>query len=193
MIKVGLTGNIGSGKSMVSRIFEILGVPVFHADTEAKKFLTHPKVLTHLESAYGDVVVSNGVIDKKALAAIVFNDKIALDKLNGLIHPLVREAFFSWIETKKEYPYIIQEAAILFESGFNEFFDKVITVSCDEALAIKRVVERDGVSEAQVKERLQNQMSQDEKVAKSDFMILNNEDELIIPQVLEMHRQLSFI
>ncbi len=190
MIKVGLTGNIGSGKSTVSRVFETLGVPVFHADSEAKKFLDQEDVQDSLIKEFGSEIFEDRVINRKKLARLVFNDKQALEFLNSLIHPLVRKDFETWTIVNSEAPYIIQEAAILFESGFYKMFDKVITVGSLQELAVARVMARDGVSEKDVLLRMNNQWSSEKKEELSDFVVYNDGSKLIIPQVLEIHRRL---
>lgn len=190
MIKVGLTGNIGSGKSTVIQIFETLGVPVYHADLEAKKFLKKDHVKRLINDRFGTDVFSGGQINRKKLAAIVFNDSEALNFLNAVIHPLVKEDLNSWMIRKKHHAYVIQEAAILFESGFYKDFDKVILISCPEDVAAKRVMKRDGVTVEEVLQRRANQWSQDKKIGLSDYIIDNSGNTLVLPQVLEIHKQL---
>ena len=190
MIKVGLTGNIGSGKSTVSRVFETLGVPVYHADSEAKKFLDDENVQDSLIREFGSKIFEDRIINRKKLARLVFNDKQALEFLNSLIHPLVRKDFETWTTVNSEAPYIIQEAAILFESGFYKMFDKVITVVSLQELAVARVMARDGVSEKDVLLRMNNQWSSEKKEELSDYVVYNDGSKLIIPQVLEIHRRL---
>jgi dephospho-CoA kinase len=190
MIKVGLTGNIGSGKSTVARVFEILGIPVYHADAEAKRFLNNEDVRKSLLKEFGSEIFEDREINRKKLARLVFSDKKALEFLNSLIHPLVRKDFQNWSAVHPESPYIIQEAAILFESGFYKMFDKVITVTSSPELAVSRVVARDGVSAEDVIDRMRNQWSSERKQKSADFVIYNNESELVIPQILEIHNRL---
>ena len=190
MIKVALTGNIGCGKSIVARIFETLGIPVYHADIVARKFLDDPGVKQSLRSAFGEDIFNNEIINRKKLASIVFKDKSSLEFLNSLIHPKVKEDLHHWIESKNKFTYIVQEAAILFESGFYHEFDKIILVTCPVELALRRVMIRDNVSEEEVRHRQLNQWPQEQKLALSDFVIRNDEQELIIPQVLDIHTQL---
>lgn len=191
MLKIGLTGNIGSGKSTVARIFEILGVPVYHADEEAKKFLSQIEVVDQLEKYFGSSIIINKAIDRKRLAEIVFNEKEALSFLNSLIHPLVKNDLNEWLSKKIQHPYIVQEAAILFESGFYKDFDKVILVTCPENLANSRVMKRDGVDEKEVIKRRKNQWKEVKKKELSDFILKNDEDSLLIPQVLSIHKKIS--
>ncbi|MBC8486234.1 MAG: dephospho-CoA kinase [Bacteroidetes bacterium] len=191
MIKVGLTGNIGSGKSIVARIFEILGVPVFRADEVAKEFLFDSDVKAILKNKFGKKIFTGKNINRKALAEIVFNDKESLSFLNSVIHPLVKKSLEQWLDNNKDQKYIIQEAAILFESGFYKEFDKVITVASPENLAIKRVMERDGVGEEEVKNRQKNQWSQEKKIEMSDYIIYNDNTKLLIPQVLRILMELK--
>jgi dephospho-CoA kinase len=191
MIKVGLTGNIGSGKSTVARIFEIIGVPVYQADKEAKKFLSKPEVKKELKKEFGQAIFSGIEIDRKKLAEIVFNTKKSLNFLNSIIHPLVRKDFEDWCSNYSEEPYIIQEAAILFESGFYKFFDKTIVVSCPKEIAVMRVMERDITTGREVKERIKNQWEQEKKINLADFIIINDNEQLVIPQVLQIHKELS--
>ena len=191
MIKVGLTGNIGSGKSTIAKIFETLGVPVFYADIEAKKILSENDVIDILVAEFGKNILLGNLIDRAALAKIVFNDKDALETLNSIIHPRVRQSLINWMETKRDHKYIIQEAAILFESGFYKFFDKNIFVSCPEQIAIERVMKRDHIGEKEVRARIQNQWLEKEKIQLADFIIHNDGANLVIPEILKIHKKLS--
>ncbi len=193
MIKVGLTGNIGTGKTTVSRIFESLGIPVYHADQEAKKMLEEPSAKQAILNKFGELVFDQGSVDRKKLAALVFNDAAKLKELNSIIHPLVRKNLADFFIQKKQHPYVIQEAAILFESGFDKNFDKIILVTATDQIANKRVMDRDGTSIREVEQRRSNQWSQHKKIGLADFIIENNELELLIPQVLEIHRTLLSI
>ncbi|NOX45806.1 MAG: dephospho-CoA kinase [Chlorobi bacterium] len=190
MVKVGLTGNIGSGKSTVARIFEVFGAPVYHSDKRAKGFLLFPEVKNKLKNEFGDIVFAKDEIDRKKLANLVFNDKQAIAFLNSVIHPLVRKDFEDWCSRHSEEPYVVQEAAILFESGFYRFFDKTIVVSCPEEIAVKRVMKRDNATESEVKERMKNQWDQEKKKKLADFIVFNDGEQLIIPQVLQIHKGL---
>jgi dephospho-CoA kinase len=190
MIKVGLTGNIGSGKSTVCRIFETLGVPVFHADFVAKELLLEERIHQQIRAKFGKEVFSGNLLDRKKLASIVFIDKDALTFLNSLIHPEVRKRLISWFEEKSDHHYVIEEAAILFESGFYEEFDKIIMVTAPPELSIKRVMDRDGASKEDIENRLLNQWPQQEKIDLSHFVIHNDEKQLLIPQILAIHHKL---
>jgi len=191
MIKVGLTGNIGSGKTTVAHIFETLGVPVYKADKEAKKFLERQEVVKQLIAYFGPEIMKGDLIDRKKLGALVFSDRNKLNFLNNIIHPLVKVDLHKWIESRHAFPYIIQEAAILFESGFYQEFDKIIMVHCPQQLAIQRVTKRDGVGEEDVKQRMQNQWDSKRKIDLSDYVIMNDESQLLIPQVLHIHKQFT--
>jgi dephospho-CoA kinase len=190
MIKVGLTGNIGSGKSIISQIFTALGVPVYHADEAAKKFLDDPEVISETVSNFGSQILTEGKIDRKKLAGVVFSDEAQLKILNQIIHPRVRADLKKWISKHSGHAYVVQEAAILFESGFNEEFDKTILVVAPVDLAIKRVMERDGVSKEEVVKRMQNQWPQEKKIPLADFIIYNDGNRLVVPQVLEINESL---
>ncbi|MCB0804419.1 MAG: dephospho-CoA kinase [Bacteroidales bacterium] len=191
MIKVGLTGNIGSGKTTVSKIFEVLGVPVYQADKEAKKMLKKEDVILQLAREFGQEIISANQIDRKKLASIVFTDKEKLHLLNSIIHPLVKADLHDWMVSMSDEPYIVQEAAILFESGFYKDFEKNIMVYCPDEMAIKRVIKRDGTSEEQVRQRMRNQWESHRKIDLSDYVIMNDESQLLIPQVLYIHEELT--
>lgn len=192
MIKAGLTGNIGSGKSTVAKVFKTLGVKVFSADDEAKKLLNREDILAGIIDIFGNEILNkDGMIDRKALAHIAFNNKPLLSMLNNIIHPEVRNQFETWMEEYRDETYIIHEAAILFESGFNTMFDKIIFVSAPEELRIKRIMNRDGVTRESVLARISNQSGEKEKIKKSDFIVQNDGRQLIIPQVIEIHKQLK--
>lgn len=189
MIRIGLTGNIGTGKSTVARIFEILGVPVYHADKQAKVILASEAVTHEIVKQFGSQVLNSfQQIDRKVLASIVFNNREKLSLLNNLIHPLVEEDFETWCEQYADQKYIIQEAAILFESGFNRLFDATILVTAPEELCISRVIARDGITREMVIGRIENQWPQEKKLQLADYELKNDEVSLVIPQVLSIHQ-----
>lgn len=191
MLKLGITGGIGSGKTTVCRLFELLGIPVYYADDESKKLLDEDKLVKDqvIKTFGASIVNESGIIDRKKLAAIVFNNKEQLEKLNAILHPAVGQHFENWLK-KQNTAYILKEAAILFESGAYKQVDKVVTVVAPLELKIQRTMKRDGVSQEEVERRMQLQMTDEEKIKRSDFIITNNEQELLIPQVLALHNQL---
>ena len=189
MIKLGLTGGIGSGKSTIARIFQELGIAVYYADVEAKKFLLHENVIQKLRALFGEgIIANNGAVDKVALAAIVFTNENELKKLNALIHPLLEEDFRLWAEKRKSEKYIVKEAAILFEAGFDKSVNQIITVSAPEQQRIERVIKRDGVSQQQVLDRISKQWTDRQREDKSDFVIYNGDNDMILEKVLEIHK-----
>ncbi|MCF8302094.1 MAG: dephospho-CoA kinase [Bacteroidales bacterium] len=190
MVKIGLTGSIGSGKTIVAKIFKALEVPVYQADEEAKRFLEYPEVIDEIVNAFGNTMLTANKIDRKKLAAVVFSDPDKLGKLNVIIHPYVKEDFQKWCENHSDEPYVVQEAAILFESGFDKLFDKIITVSAPEHVRIERVMHRDSISKEDVLSRMRNQWSDAEKVKRADYVITNDEEQMIMPQVLDIHEEL---
>lgn len=190
MIRVGLTGGIGSGKSTVCRVFRTLGVPVFEADAEGRRLLEQdPMLKAAIMERFGTSVFVEDRIDRAALANVVFQDRQALKDLNALVHPAVRSAFDRWAHSQ-EVPYVLMEAAILAESGGHRAMDRVVVVSAPEALRIQRVMRRDGVDEQAVRARLSNQVGEAERAAIADHIIHNDDSHLVIPQVLEVHAAL---
>lgn len=192
-LQIGLTGGIGSGKSTVAKIFETLGIPVYYADERSKYILQNNTSVKEkiVKEWGGNVLDSAGNIDKKALAALVFSKPEELKKLNAILHPLVAEDYQFWFSQQHDVPYTIKEAAILIESGSHKNCDKIIVVTVPESLAIARVMERDGVSEDQVKQRIANQMAVEEKIKFADFIITNDHQQMLISQVLEIHHKLK--
>lgn len=192
MIKVGLTGGIGSGKSFVSQIFKKLGVPVFSADDIAKEIINNNlPIKKQLIEYFGkDIYLKNGAIHRKKLANIIFNNEIALHKINSLIHPAVRIEFNKWAE-KQSSSYVIQEAAILFETNQHVFFDKIITVTAPIQIKIERIIKRDNSSQELVLQRMKNQMDDEIIIEKSDYVIYNNGNNLILPQIVSIHEKLK--
>ena len=191
MIKVALTGNIGSGKSTVAKIFTVLGVPVFNADTEARMLYYEDVVKDELISLFSENILNkNGDVDTKILASIIFNDKHALQTVNNIIHPLVLEKYNNWCNTYKNEHYTIHETAILFENNLQKNFDIVINVSAPAEIRLKRVIERDKISEEQVNERMANQISDKTKCELSQFVIYNDGNRFLIPQVNSIHNKL---
>lgn len=188
MLHIGITGGIGGGKSTVCRIFELLEIPVFYADDEAKDLMdNNPDLIASIKHAFGsDIYLPSGTLNRKKLAAIVFNNKKDLDRLNGLVHPAVFVAYKHWSSMQRS-PYVIKEAAILFESGSYKECDHTILVTAPESLRIARVVNRDGVGPEQVRARIGKQLPEDDKAALADFVILNDGMTALIPQVLSIH------
>jgi len=191
MLKIGITGGIGSGKSTVCKVFSVLGIPVFEADRIAKKLMnTDQEMREKLVNLFGAAVyLPDQTIDRKYLAGIVFNDPSLLAQLNAIVHPVVRKTFFDWCD-QQQSPYIIHEAAILFESGFYKMMDKTITVATSENERIQRVMKRDELTLELIKERIRNQWSDEERIKLADFVIRNNDDELIIPQIIEIDKKI---
>lgn len=192
MLKIGITGNIGCGKTTVSKVFELLGVPVFYADFQAKKVMTEDAILIAAirENFGAEAYFDDGSLNRKHLSNIVFNNEAELQKLNALVHPAVFRAFDSWAENYQHKKYVLKEAALLFESGSNFQSDYTIVVSAALEERVKRVMQRDNLSREEVLRREEKQMPQAEKEAKADFIIQNNGDELVIPQVLKIHEKL---
>jgi len=192
MKRIGLTGNIGTGKSTVAKVFEILGVPVYHADRQAREILESEAVKAKISELFGNQLIdSHNQVNRKALAAIVFNDKDKLAALNNLVHPLVEENLSQWCKMHEEEKYVLHEAAILFESGFDRLFDVNILVTAPEELCIARVMARDGITEQMVSERVKNQWPQEKKIEMADFEIINDEISMVVPQVLSVHQELN--
>ena len=192
MLKIGITGGIGSGKSTVCRVFSVMGIPVFEADKVARNLMdTDEEIHEKLVRLFGAAVyLPDQTVNRKYLAGIVFKDPSLLAKLNEIVHPVVRKTFFDWCERQKS-PYIIHEAAILFESGFYKMMDKTITVVTNVDERIQRVMKRDGITMELVKERIKNQWSDEERMKLADFVIGNNDDQLIIPQIIEIDKKIK--
>jgi len=190
MLKIGLTGNIGSGKSIAASIFEILGIPVYHADEKAKNILNKQDVIEKIKILFGaGILDKTGKPDRKKIAGIVFNNNEKLTSLNKIIHPAVIADFEEWVKQESSFHYIIMESAILFETGYSEMFDSIIVIAAPENIRIERVIKRDQSSDEDVKKRIQNQMLEEMKIKKADFVINNDGSHLMIPQVLKLHQK----
>jgi len=191
MTVVGITGGIGSGKSVICSIFHAFGIPAYDADSEAKKLYDLPEVIAEVKNAFGEKYFSTtGELDKKKFAELVFNDSAALKKINSIIHPYVKKNFRDWKKQYNDKPYVLKEAAILFESGSGKGCDKVITVTAPVELRMQRVLQRDKRSKAQIEKIIQQQWTDEEKIRRSDFVIVNDETKLVLPQVLKIHEAL---
>jgi len=191
MLKVGITGNIGSGKTTISKVFEILGVPVFYADDAAKKVMVEdPILIDALKKEFGsESFFDDGSLNRKHIAGIVFNNEAELAKLNAIVHPAVFRAFDNWVAGIKNAPYVMKEAALLFESSSYKMCDKTIMITAPLKLRINRVTQRDNLTRVEIENRNARQFSEENKVQLADFTIRNDDTELIIPQVIELHKQ----
>jgi dephospho-CoA kinase len=193
-MQVGITGGIGSGKSMVCRIFHLLGVPVYDADSRAKSLMTTDGILISAVKKEFGVLSYNqdGTLNRNYLAREVFSDKDRLTKLNNLVHPRVGVDYERWLKQQTGSRYIIKEAALIFETGTYRVLDKVIVVHAPEQLRIKRVLQRDTQrSEQQIREIIRNQLPEEEKILQADYVIDNDENRLVIPQVIDLDNSLS--
>lgn len=184
--KVGLTGGIGCGKSLIARVFETIGIPVFYSDREAKRLYEDKSFLEQIERTFGRGVVKNQVLQRAVLADIVFNDKDKLRQLNSMTHPKVFEMFSQW-SRKQTSPYVIMESAILFENNLQKNFDLTISISSPKDVVIKRVMQRDNCTEQQVVARMASQMLQEQKDALADYVIKHDDKTMLIPQLLTIH------
>ena len=184
MKRIGLTGGIGVGKTYVSKIFQNLGYPVFNADIQAKKCLNEDKeLIQNIRNTFGSTIYKTGELQEKKLADIVFNNIQKLDQLNKLVHPVVKKRFSDWCQ-KQDASLVIKEAAILFESGSHLGLDAVICVSCSDIIRIERVQKRDQIKKDEVLNRINKQMLQNEKEELSNYVIVNDGSQLLLPQVL---------
>lgn len=190
MLKVGLTGGIGSGKSLVAQLFKLLGVPVLHADEVAKRLMEEDEALRlGLTQAFGEKVYENGRLNRPFLASQVFGDPVRLEQLNQLVHP----ATIAWTQrwtAAQTAPYVLKEAAIFFESGSYKEMDVMVGVYAPEALRLQRATARDGSTEAQVRARMSRQMNEEEKMQRCDHVIHNDGSRSLIRQVLDLHEVL---
>lgn len=191
MLKIGITGNIGSGKTTVSRVFELLGTPVFYADDEAKKVMTtDAELIAGIKQTFGtEAYFANGLLNRQYIAGIVFNNQNELQKLNSLVHPAVFRAFDNWALQNSNAPYVLKEAAVLFESGSYKDCDYTIIVTAPTPMRIARVMQRDGISQADAESRNAKQMPEAEKQQLASFVLCNDNSQLLIPQVLALHEQ----
>ena len=191
MKKIGLTGGIGVGKTFVAKLLHQMAIPIFNADVEAKKCMdSDSELIKKIELIFGNLIYIDGEIQKKKLANIIFSDIKKLNELNALVHPVVKQSFLDWCE-KQESEIVVKEAAILFESNSHIGLDNVICVTAPENLRIQRVQQRDNISIKQVRSRIDSQMKQLEKEKLSDYIIVNDGVELILPQVIKILSQIS--
>ena len=190
MLKVGLTGGIGSGKSTVAKVFETLGIPVYKADVEAKKLMsTHPQLIQLIKHHFTELAYKNGQLDRAFLSSVVFKDKKKLDLLNSLVHPFTIEDGKAWMQLQKT-PYSIKEAALIFESGSQGEFDIIVGVYVPETLRIHRTIQRDKTDKDHVRSRMEHQIKEEVKMKLCDEVLINNEQELLLPQIVALHEKL---
>jgi dephospho-CoA kinase len=190
VIKLGVTGGIGAGKTSVCRIFGVLGIPVFSADAVAKEVMDiDTGIILRINAIAGKNLYTGGSLDKVELAKLIFNNSKLLEKVNSLVHPVVFTRFREWAK-KQNAPYVIMETAILFESGAPEIVDRILTVVAPMEERVDRVIHRNNLTREQVIERMRNQMDDSERIKNSDYVIQNSENDLITPAVLRIHEDI---
>ncbi|WP_018628105.1 dephospho-CoA kinase [Niabella aurantiaca] len=190
MLKVGITGGIGSGKTLVASIFHTLGIPVYDADSAARQLMnSSPEIREQVTRLFGADTYKNGQLDRQLLGTRVFGDPQKLKQLNEVVHPVTIRNSQEWF-TRQTTPYAIKEAAIFFESGSDQYVDYMIGVTASEALRIRRTMERSHLTETQVRERMRQQMDEAEKMRRCHFVIDNNETISLIAQVMNIHKKL---
>ena len=193
MIKAGITGGIGSGKTTVCKIFEVLGVPVYYADDRAKELITTDvSLIKKIKKLLGDDVYdAENNINKKRIAAVVFNFPEVLEQYNAIVHPAVFDDAEKWMRRHQQFDYILEEAALLFETGTYQKLDTIICVTAPLEVRIERIKKRDGLSEEEILARIANQMPEEEKISLSDYVIYNDGSTPLIRQVLRIHEKLT--
>jgi len=191
MYIIGLTGGIGSGKTIVSKVFENLGIAVYNSYIEAKLLMNNDSdIINKFKMIFGFEIYDNdNRLNKKKLADLIFNDKNKLKTVNSIVHPAVKKHFTNWVQMQKS-PYVIKETAILFESGIFKDVDKIITVTAPLELRINRLVIRDSSVKKNILERINNQLNDDYKIKNSDAVIYNDNKQLIVPQILRIHQKI---
>lgn len=191
MKKVGITGNIGSGKSYVCKMFEKLGIPVFYSDDETKKLYLIPSVKELIVNRFGkEVYFEDGTLNRKLLSYHLFKNEEAMKFIESVLYPALNQHFDEWCEQQTS-PYVLYESAILFEKNYGKYFDKIIFVSAPEDIRLQRVMKRDDCTEENVRSRMRLQMSEETKISKADFVIYNDGDKALEPQVETINKQLS--
>ncbi len=191
ILKVGLTGGIGSGKSTVAKVFEVLGIPVYYADDAARRLMNEDETLKdELQKLFGKETYIDGKLNRKYLSGLVFNNAEKLAGLNSIVHPATIRDAGLWMQ-QQSAPYAIKEAALIFESGAQEHLDYLIGVFAPAPLRIQRVMKRDGVTRNEVMARMEKQMEESIKMRLCDYVITNDEQELVIPQVVKIHEALK--
>lgn len=189
MLRIGLTGGIGSGKSTVAHIFNVLGIPVYSSDDASKRLMNEDEELkNNIIKSFGEQSYLNGILNRKYLAAQVFNDRNKINLLNSLVHPATIKDANRWMDLQTA-PYIIKEAALIFESGSHKFLDAVIGVKSPLSLRIERTMKRNNVAAADVEARIKLQMDENEKLSLCDYIIVNDEQQMLIPQVLLLNQK----
>lgn len=192
-LKIGLTGGIGSGKTTVAKIFELLNVPVYYADAASKRlYKTDKELMQKMKEHFGNDIYNDEELNRTVLASLVFNDPQKLELLNSIVHPPTIRDAVEWMNAQTA-PYIIKEAALLFESGSNKGLDYVVGVYAPQHVRVQRVMERDGASSEDVMSRLKRQMNEGAKMKMCDFVIANNDGNLVIPQVIQLHEKFLFM
>lgn len=190
MLRIGLTGGIGSGKTTIAKIFEVLGIPVYYADVEAKRIMNEDTELrASIIKEFGESAYSEGKLNRAYISSIVFSNNYKLELLNSLVHPATIRDADSWMQ-KQDAPYVIKEAALLFESGAAEHLDQIIGVFAPVSLRIKRVMDRDNVQREEVIKRMNYQVNDSIKMKLCDFVIVNDEQSSVMEQVLKIHEEL---
>ena len=188
--KIGVTGGIGSGKTTVCRVFNVLGVPVFSADADARDVMDiDTGIMLRINTIAGKNLYENGSLDRTELARLIFNNERLLEKVNALVHPIVFSRFREW-EKKQDAPYVVMEAAILFESGAYKIVDRILTVVAPMEERVNRVIHRSNLTREQVMERMRNQMDDNQRIERSDYVINNSENDMIIPEILRIHEDI---
>lgn len=189
MLKVGITGGIGSGKSTICNIFRNLGVPIFSSDEEGRKVLNEDEdVRKELRKLFGDdMFISDGSVDRPRLASLIFSDPNAMDQVVSLVHPKVQEKYETWCIKHESRPYTLKEAAILFESGYYHDLDKIIHVFAPKEVRMQRVIQRDKSIKEEVMKRMRFQYTDEERNKLADFILINEEIDTLLPQVMELH------
>lgn len=191
MKRVGITGNIGSGKSYVCKMFERLGIPVFYSDDETKKLYLIPSVKEQIIKRFGEeVYFEDGTLNRKLLSYHLFKNEEAMKFIESVLYPALNQHFDEWCEQQTS-PYVLYESAILFEKNYGKYFDKIIFVSAPEDIRLQRVMKRDDCTEENVRSRMRLQMSEETKLSKADFVIYNDGDKALEPQVETIDKQLS--
>jgi len=190
MLRIGLTGGIGSGKSTVAQIFEVLGIPVYYADIEAKRLMNEDaELITSISKNFGEQAYTNNLLNRKYISSIVFSDPAKLELLNSIVHPATKKDSEKWMNQQSTL-YAIHEAALIFEAKVSDRLDYVIGVSSPKELRIKRAMQRDDVSYDEVVKRMNKQFDEETKISKCDFVLINDEKQLLIPQVVVLHEKL---